>query len=125
MMYPNRCSPCFMPFCFNAPCHCTILHNSCPPIFSLIALWLAALYYANPYQFHYFLYEYHFQFMPFWFTSTFSGIKLWHKIRVCVGLYELHHTFKVYTSYLHTVIVSCILFTKHEYIYIKTYSRWT
>ena len=68
-------SSCFTRFYFNALAN--IQYSlSYALSFSVNALWLAALYYANPSLFHYLLRDYHFLFTPYLFTPTFSGTKL-------------------------------------------------
>ena len=68
-------SPCCMPFALKrfANVHHFVIY-AFPRLF--YTLWLAVLCYANPYLFHYFLWEYHFLFMP-----AFSGTQLGHKTR--------------------------------------------
>lgn len=70
-------SPYCTPFWFHAHYQYTPLLNSPPLIFSLMSFgWLPPII-----LFHFFLWEYHFLFMPFWFTPSFSGTQLQHKTR--------------------------------------------
>jgi len=64
-------------FCFSAPCHYTSLFNLDPVIFGgTLFGWFISLYLNT-----FFLWEYHFLFMPLWFMPTFSGTKLGHRTR--------------------------------------------
>jgi hypothetical protein len=78
-----------------------------PSHFLFNELWLDALYYTNPYQCHHFLWEYHFQFMPFWFISTFSGMKLCHKIwALCRPIWTSLHFQRIYPWRLRMLLVT-------------------
>jgi hypothetical protein len=97
-------SLCFAPLSFSSPWQYMPLLNLCPLIFGFNALWLAALYYANPSPIHHFLWKSH-----FWFTPTFSGTQLGHKTRTwCTRGDYLHNEW-----FTHSCIIVNALWDDH------------
>jgi len=94
----TTCCHCCTPFWIYDCCHYTPLLNLPPLIFSLTPFgWLHSII-----PFHYFLQEYYFLFMTFWFMPTLSGTQLGHKTRTsctCVIWNTFGHNNLDYMAY--------------------------
>jgi hypothetical protein len=119
-----------MPFCFNTLCQIRTLLNLHSFIFGLMPCgWFICMYLSL------FLWEYHYLFMPFWFTPTFSGKQQGRKTRtwcLCVwcsppSVAELNMCVSVCLLPLYTFMSWCLNGIQDSIVCIITglWSGWS